>query len=146
VALGTAAQSNGGLWADLVGGMGLVVDGDWDYTGTVADPRLKPQLLLATDTTGRPILVDTTTPGTNMAAAGTLIGSRWRTPAVSAGSSAASPPAWTPVSARSAVTGRRPPTAWGWTSPSGSPPRRPTWTRRAASTPRSRRTWCCCWR
>jgi HK97 family phage major capsid protein len=74
VELGTAAQNVGGLWADLVNGMDLVVDGDWDFTGTVADPRLKPKLLLATDTTGRPILVDTTTPGTNMAAAGTLIG------------------------------------------------------------------------
>lgn len=74
VELGTASQSQGGLWADIVTGMADVVDDDWDYTGTVADPRLKPQLLLATDTTGRPILVDTTTPGTNMAAAGTLVG------------------------------------------------------------------------
>jgi HK97 family phage major capsid protein len=74
VQLGTAAQTSGGIWADLVNGMSLVVDGDWDYTGTVADHRLKPQLLLATDTTGRPILVDTQTPGTDMASAGTLIG------------------------------------------------------------------------
>lgn len=74
VALGTASQANGGIWADFVNGMADVVDGDWDYTGTVADHRLKPSLLLATDTTGRPILVDTQTPGTNMAAAGTLIG------------------------------------------------------------------------
>jgi HK97 family phage major capsid protein len=74
VALGTAAQADGGIWADFVNGMAEVVDSDWDYTGTVADHRLKPSLLLATDTTGRPILVDTTTPGTNMAAAGTLIG------------------------------------------------------------------------
>jgi len=74
VALGTAAQADGGIWADFVNGMAEVVDSDWDYTGTVADHRLKPSLLLATDTTGRPILVDTQTPGTNMAAAGTLIG------------------------------------------------------------------------
>ncbi|WP_282790927.1 phage major capsid protein [Streptomyces sp. CC224B] len=74
VALGTASQGTGGIWADLVTGMEKVIDSDWDYTGTVADHRLKPKLLLATDTTGRPILVDTTTPGTNMAAAGTLIG------------------------------------------------------------------------
>ncbi|MER5843693.1 phage major capsid protein [Streptomyces prasinus] len=74
VALGTTAQGQGGIWADLVKGMEQVIDSDWDYTGTVADHRLKPKLLLATDTTGRPILVDTTTPGTNMAAAGTLIG------------------------------------------------------------------------
>lgn len=74
VELDTAAQADGGLWADLVNGMALVVDGDWDYTGTIADPRLKPKLLLAVDANGRPILVDTTTPGTNMANAGTLIG------------------------------------------------------------------------
>jgi HK97 family phage major capsid protein len=74
VELNTAAQSDGGLWADLVNGMALVVDDDWDYMGTIADPRLKPKLLLAVDANGRPILVDTTTPGTNMANAGTLIG------------------------------------------------------------------------
>ena len=74
VALGTAAQDAGGIWADLVTGMEEVIDDDWDYTGTLADHRLKPKLLLATDTTGRPILVDTQTPGTNMASAGTLIG------------------------------------------------------------------------
>jgi HK97 family phage major capsid protein len=74
VALGTAAQGVGGIWRDLVTGMKEVIDEDWDYTGTVADYRLKPELLLATDTTGRPILVDTQTPGTDMASAGTLIG------------------------------------------------------------------------
>ncbi|KQX27561.1 phage capsid protein [Streptomyces sp. Root63] len=74
VALGTATQAQGGIWADFVNGMAEVIDEDWDYTGTVADHRLKPSLLLATDTTGRPILVDTTVPGTQMASAGTLIG------------------------------------------------------------------------
>lgn len=74
VALGTASQGTGGIWKDFVSGMAEVVDEDWDYTGTVADHRLKPMLLTATDTTGRPILVDTTVPGTQMAAAGTLIG------------------------------------------------------------------------
>ncbi|MFD8088616.1 phage major capsid protein [Streptomyces malaysiensis] len=74
VALGTASQATGGIWADLVTGMEEVIDGDWDYTGTIADHRLKPKLLLATDTTGRPILVDTQTPGTDAASAGTLIG------------------------------------------------------------------------
>ncbi|MER5875448.1 phage major capsid protein [Streptomyces sp. NPDC001910] len=74
VTLGSSSQSTGGIWADLVKGMEKVIDDDFDYTGTVADHRLKPKLLLATDTTGRPILVDTQTPGTDMAAAGTLIG------------------------------------------------------------------------
>lgn len=74
VTLGTASQGTGGIWADLVNGMDAVIDADWDFTGTVADHRLKPKLLLATDTTGRPILVDTTTPGMDQARAGTLIG------------------------------------------------------------------------
>ncbi|MCX4231997.1 phage major capsid protein [Streptomyces ortus] len=74
VALGTAPRNEGGIWADFVDGMEMVVDGDWDYTGTVADHRLKPKLLRATDTNGQPILVDTQTPGTDMASAGTLIG------------------------------------------------------------------------
>ncbi|MEV5236482.1 phage major capsid protein [Streptomyces pseudogriseolus] len=74
VSLGTATQANGGIWGDFVAGMGEVVDDDWDYTGTVADHRLKTRLLGATDTTGRPILVDTTQPGTGAALAGTLVG------------------------------------------------------------------------
>jgi HK97 family phage major capsid protein len=63
IALGTSTQAQGGIWADFVKGMAEVVDN-----------RLKPSLLLATDTTGRPILVDTTQPGNQMAGAGTLIG------------------------------------------------------------------------
>ncbi|MFE6355865.1 phage major capsid protein [Streptomyces rochei] len=74
VSLGTTAQNQGGIWGDFVTGMGEVVDDDWDYTGTVADHRLKTRLLGATDTTGRPILVDTTQPGTGAALAGTLVG------------------------------------------------------------------------
>ncbi|MFC9285374.1 phage major capsid protein [Streptomyces sp. NPDC057052] len=74
VSLGTTTQANGGIWGDFVAGMGDIVDDDWDYTGTVADHRLKARLLGATDTTGRPILVDTTQPGTGAAMAGTLVG------------------------------------------------------------------------
>lgn len=74
VSLGTTTQANGGIWGDFVKGMGDVVDDDWDYMGTVADHRLKARLLGATDTTGRPILVDTTQPGTGAALAGTLVG------------------------------------------------------------------------
>jgi HK97 family phage major capsid protein len=74
VSLGTTTQGNGGIWGDFVAGMGEIVDDDWDYTGTVADHRLKARLLGATDTTGRPILVDTTQPGTGAALAGTLVG------------------------------------------------------------------------
>jgi HK97 family phage major capsid protein len=74
VELDTASQTDGGIWADLVNGMAEVVDGDWDYTGTVADNRLKPKLMLATDANGRPIFVDTALPNLNQALAGTLMG------------------------------------------------------------------------
>ncbi|MER7623945.1 phage major capsid protein [Streptomyces sp. NPDC126503] len=74
VTLGTAAQSKGGIYADLVKGMADVTEDDWDFNGFVADKRLKPQLLLATDTSGRPIFVDSTEPGSGAAGAGTLLG------------------------------------------------------------------------
>ncbi|MGA5767440.1 phage major capsid protein [Streptomyces pseudogriseolus] len=74
VSLGDTDQNQGGIWGDFVKGMGDIADDDWDYTGTVADHRLKARLLGATDTTGRPILVDTTQPGTGAALAGTLVG------------------------------------------------------------------------
>jgi HK97 family phage major capsid protein len=74
VTLGTTSQGQGGLYADLVTGMDQVVDDNWDFTGFVADQRLKPKLLLSTDTTGRPIFVDTTTGGIDAAGGGTLIG------------------------------------------------------------------------
>lgn len=72
--LGTSGQGDGGIYADLVLGMQQVVDADYEFSGFVADTRLKPQLLLATDTTGRPIFVDTTAPGTGAAGEGTLLG------------------------------------------------------------------------
>ncbi|MER5584114.1 phage major capsid protein [Streptomyces asoensis] len=74
VTIGGTTQSNGGIWGDLVKGQKEIIDDDWDYTGTVLDYRMKPSLLGATDTTGRPILVDTTQPGTGAALAGTLVG------------------------------------------------------------------------
>ncbi|QLJ01536.1 phage major capsid protein [Streptomyces sp. NEAU-sy36] len=74
VTLGTAAQNKGGIYADLVNGMAAVTEDDFDFNGFAADKRLKPQLLLATDTMGRPIFVDTTTGGTDAAGNGTLVG------------------------------------------------------------------------
>lgn len=74
VTIGGTSQANGGIWGDLVAGQKEVIDDDWDYTGTVLDYRMKPSLLGATDTTGRPILVDTTAPGTGAALAGSLVG------------------------------------------------------------------------
>ena len=58
VALGTAAQSAGGLYADIVNGAGKVIDKNYDFTGIAADPRFKVDSQLATDTQGRPLFVD----------------------------------------------------------------------------------------
>jgi hypothetical protein len=57
VALGTASQANGGLYADIVSGAGKVLDKNYDFTGIVADPRFKVDAQLSTDTTGRPLFV-----------------------------------------------------------------------------------------
>lgn len=59
VALGTASQGTGGLYADLVTTVGKVVDNNYDMTGWAADPRLRVDAMLATDTQGRPLLGDT---------------------------------------------------------------------------------------
>jgi hypothetical protein len=58
VALGTATQANGGLYADIVTGAGKVIDRNFDFTGIAADPRFKVDAQLATDTQGRPLFVD----------------------------------------------------------------------------------------
>jgi hypothetical protein len=58
VALGTASQGTGGLYADIINGAGKVVDKNYDFTGIAADPRLKIDTLLATDTQGRPLFND----------------------------------------------------------------------------------------
>jgi len=57
VALGTASQATGGLYADIVTGAGKVVDKNYDFTGIAADPRLKIDAQLATDTMGRPLFM-----------------------------------------------------------------------------------------
>ena len=56
VALGTAAQGIGGIYTDLVNTVGKVVDNNYDMTGWAADPRLRVDAMLATDTQGRPLL------------------------------------------------------------------------------------------
>jgi len=71
VELGTASAATGGTYADLVSGEKLVVDAGFDFTGFAADPRLKPTLKMSTDTTGRPLWVDSPTMGIN---AGQIIG------------------------------------------------------------------------
>lgn len=71
VELGTTAQASGGMYADLVSGEKAVVDAGFDFGGFAADPRLKPTLKMSTDTTGRPLWVDSPTDGR---IAGNLIG------------------------------------------------------------------------
>jgi hypothetical protein len=65
VALGTASQANGGIYNDIVTAAGKVVDKNFDVTGIAADPRLKIDGQLATDTTGRPLLSDVHSTSTN---------------------------------------------------------------------------------
>jgi hypothetical protein len=58
VTLGTASQATGGLYADLVNGEALIADyAGFQFSGFAADPRLRPQLKLATDTVGRPLAI-----------------------------------------------------------------------------------------
>jgi len=63
VALGTASQSTGGLYADIVNGAGKVVDKNFDFTGIAADPRFKIDTMLQTDTQGRPLFNDANAAG-----------------------------------------------------------------------------------
>jgi hypothetical protein len=65
VALGTAAQSAGGIYNDLVTGVGKIVDSNYDMTGWAADPRLQVDAMLATDTVGRPLLSNDHSTSTN---------------------------------------------------------------------------------
>lgn len=71
VEIGTASQANGGIYADFVGAEKLVVDDNYDFTGWAVDPRVRPLAKLSTDTTGRPIWVDTPQESLN---SGSLIG------------------------------------------------------------------------
>lgn len=71
VEIGTATQTAGSTYTDLVTGEKAVVDAGFDFTGFAADPRLRPTLKLSTDNTGRPLWVDSPQEGIN---AGNLIG------------------------------------------------------------------------
>lgn len=58
VELGTTKKDSGGLSTDILSGYGLVIGHetrDFDMTGFLADKTLAPQLLMQTDTLGRPI-------------------------------------------------------------------------------------------
>jgi HK97 family phage major capsid protein len=73
VTLGSTAQGAGGIYADLVKGEQIITQtAGYELTGFAADPRLRPELKLATDTMGRPLFVSDPSAGTS---GGTLIGS-----------------------------------------------------------------------
>lgn len=55
VELGTAAKKDGGLYRDVLDGYSKVVEADYDFTGFVADPRMRVALMGATDIDGRPV-------------------------------------------------------------------------------------------
>lgn len=74
VALGTASQATGGLYADLATGEGKVIDKNYDFTGIAADPRLRVDANLATDTTGRPLFLGNDSPAAHLGIDGTLGG------------------------------------------------------------------------
>ena len=57
-ALGTAAQSAGGIYTDVVTGAGKVIDRNYDFSGIAADPRFKIDAALQVDTQGRPVFND----------------------------------------------------------------------------------------
>ena len=56
VALGTSNAAAGGIYTDLVKGVGKIVDANYDMTGWAADPRLQVDAMLSLDTNGRPLL------------------------------------------------------------------------------------------
>jgi hypothetical protein len=58
VALGTTANSAGGLYVDIVNGAGKIIDKNYDFTGLAADPRLKIDAQLQIDSQGRPLYTD----------------------------------------------------------------------------------------
>lgn len=59
VELGTNAQNVGGIWADLVDGLRLLVADGKRLTGFALGDIVEPELLSAVDSSGRPIFVDT---------------------------------------------------------------------------------------
>lgn len=75
VELGTATQANGGLHADIVAGLKLLVDDGKRLRGFAFDDRAEPEFLNSVDSTGRPIYIDTPLDDTTAAARpGRLIG------------------------------------------------------------------------
>jgi hypothetical protein len=61
VEIGTATAGNGGIHADLVAGLSLLVADGKRLSGFALDETVEPLLLGAVDTTGRPLYVDLAT-------------------------------------------------------------------------------------
>jgi HK97 family phage major capsid protein len=59
VELGTATQANGGIFADVNAGLSLLVNDGKRLSGFAFDSKAEPLFNGATDTTGRPLFIDT---------------------------------------------------------------------------------------
>lgn len=59
VELGAHTAAEGGVWADLVPALDLLVTAGKDLSGWALDSVMEPNLLGSVDSTGRPIFVDT---------------------------------------------------------------------------------------
>jgi hypothetical protein len=70
VALGTSTAALGGIYTDIMTGVGKVVDKNYDFTGIAADPRFKVDAQLSIDTQGRPLFVDAHSTATGSAVNG----------------------------------------------------------------------------
>lgn len=59
VELGTTSKANGGVYGDIVAGLGLLVNDNKKLTGFAFDRKVEPTFLSATDNNGRPLFVET---------------------------------------------------------------------------------------
>ncbi len=59
VELGTTSKANGGVYGDIVAGLGLLVNDGKKLTGFAFDRKVEPTFLSATDNNGRPLFVET---------------------------------------------------------------------------------------
>lgn len=73
VELGTATQATGGIYKDIVAGLSLLVADDKKLTGFAFDLEAEPLFLGATDTSGRPLFIDSP-PDDTALTSGRLIG------------------------------------------------------------------------
>lgn len=75
VALGTATSANGGVFADVVGGMTQLVNAGKKLNGFAFDAVVEPVFLGSIDNNGRPLFVDTPlTETTSVITPGRLVG------------------------------------------------------------------------